>query len=165
MNTKSIEYWKPFLKDLPLCISFDDAGFIGESVVEAMPKPSVGLSAPLTTGGFGLEINTKIVERSILKLESYGFHVFNFLPLSIALVPLINNWGKNNTGYCMPVIDITYGRIFKSRKLEIIFSIPRKKFSIGAGRESEILSELCIPVLDFPAGWYEEILRQLELIS
>jgi hypothetical protein len=161
MNTKSVKYWKPFLGDLPLCRSFDDVGFIGESVVKSMPEPSVGLTAPLTTGGFGLEINTKIVEESILKLESYGFHVFNFLPLSIGLIPLIENWKRDNTGYCIPIINVTYGRIFKSRKLEIIFSIPRKKKSIGADREKEILLELGIPILNFPVGWYWEILLNL----
>jgi hypothetical protein len=161
MNTKSIEFWKPFLEDLLLCRSFDDVGFIGESVIRTMPEPSVGLTAPLTTGGFGLEVNTKVVEWSILKLENYGFHVFNFLPLSIGLIPLIKNWKKDNTGYCMPIIDVTYGRIFKSRKLEIIFSIPRNKKSIGADREKEILSELGIPIIDFPKGWYEEILENL----
>ena len=120
-------------------------------------------SAPLTTGGYGLENNTKIIEQSVFKLESFGFNVFNFIPLSVGLIPLIEDWNKNNKDYCMPVIEITYRQIFESRLLEIIFSIPRKKFSIGAGRESEILSELRIPVLEFPTGWYLEILSKLNL--
>lgn len=158
------KYWtKSFLKDLEFTRSFGDVAFVAKSLIETIPKPVIGLSAPLTTGGYGLENNTKIIEQSIYKLESFGFNVFNFIPLSIGLLPLIGDWNKNNKDYCMPVIEITYRQIFESKMLEIIFSIPRKEPSIGAGRESEILFELGIPVLDFPMGWYFEILNKLDL--
>lgn len=155
------KYWtEDFLKDLEFTKSFDDVSFVAKSVIKTIPKPVFGLTAPLTTGGYGLKNNIKIIENSILMLENFGFNVFNFIPLSIGLIPLIEDWNKDNEGYCMPIIDITYRKIFESRLLKIIFSIPRKKFSIGAGREGEIFLELGIPVLELPIGWYKEILNK-----
>ncbi|HAS80704.1 MAG: hypothetical protein UR25_C0003G0094 [Candidatus Nomurabacteria bacterium GW2011_GWE1_32_28] len=158
-------YWtKDYLREIKNVKSFEETADIAISVIKTIPKPVFGLTAPFTTGGHGLANNIKIIEKSIYKLEEFGFNIFNFIPLSIGLTPLIEDWNKNNNDYCMSVIDVTYRQIFESKLLEIIFSIPRNKPSIGAGRESEILLELNIPVLNFPMGWYQEILDELKIL-
>ena len=160
--------WSPkYVNAIKMVKSFEEIADIAISVIETLSKPVVGVTLPITSGGYGLENNLKIAEKCVLKLHSVGFSVFNILPLEFGIRPLKAGWKKKNEGYCMPILEITYRKIFESMLLEIFFSTlkydPSSEPSFGAGWEDETLFNLNIPVLDFPSGWYEEILKDLGL--
>lgn len=88
MKTLPIFWKKEHQDQLKKVSSFEELGEIGVSVIKTMPQPVYGISAPYTTGGFGLENNAKIIKSCIQELSLYEFNVFNFLPLDIGVLVL-----------------------------------------------------------------------------
>ena len=158
-----------YIEQIKLVKSFEEIAEISISVIKTLSEPVVGVTLPITSGGYGLKNNLEIARRCVLKLYSVGFSVFNIVPLELGIRPLKAEWKKKNDGYCVPILEVTYRTIFESKLLEIFFSTLKydinQEPSIGATWEGETLFNLDIPVLDFPEGWYQEILKELNLFK
>lgn len=137
---------------------------IAISVLEMMPSPIFEVCGPISTGAYGYENNLKIFEGCILKLDSFGFSVFNLIPLRLSFDRLINEWiNSGNNEYCKPILEIVYRNIFESTLVECAFFLPNWQTSFGARWERKTLSSLKIPILEYPIGWHSSVLKDLEI--
>ena len=163
MDILSLYWTEEFRKEMRNSKSFETVADVAIKVVKTMPRPVYGISAPYTTGGFGLENNTKIIEACILELSSYELNIFNFLPLEAGISPLKAEWEKNNIGYCSPILNITYKKIFKYGNFKAVWRTSNWYTSEGCDKEDKIFRSLNIPIYSFPEIRFKQILEGLKL--
>lgn len=110
-----------------------------------------GISTPYTTGGYGIEINTRIFNECMYFLEKNNMKVFNFPVLDVAIKPLRIKWcEENKKNYCALIFDITYNKIFQFADFNGIFRTPIWQSSDGCKKEDGIFKSFGIPVYKFP---------------
>jgi len=128
-----------------------------------MPGPVFEVCGPISTGQYSYQENIKIFGGCLKKLQRLGFMPFDILPLQEGFDRLIVEWHKKNgNGYCNPILDIVYKSIFQSGIIKAAFFLPTWEQSFGANWERKTFLELKIPIFEYPVGWYEEVLQNIQ---
>jgi hypothetical protein len=119
------------------------------------------MCGPISTGGLGDPVkNLALFEKCLLRLKREGFNPFNQIPLQRSIDRLVTEWRRQGgKGYCTPILEVVYKSIFQSGCLRRAFMLPDWNSSIGTSWEHKKLSELGIPISDYPAPLYEECKR------
>lgn len=141
--------------------SFEELGHVGVAIQRRMPRPLHQVCGPISTGGAGCrEKNSKVFLASIQLLASHGLSVFNQMPLQDGMGKLEAEWRLGNgDGYCMPILEGTYRTLFGARLVSVGYFLPGWESSTGTRWERKLLTSLDIEVREFPASWYQTVLR------
>ena len=109
---------------------------------------------PITTGGTGNQVhNFEIFNAAIRGLERRGVGIFNQVPYEFGLRRLALEWeARGNTGYCLPILEVFYARLFESGFITQGWFIPGWQSSFGARWEREKLSSRGCIIHDFTWG-------------
>ncbi|MFI5260238.1 MAG: hypothetical protein ACHQU0_00355 [Candidatus Paceibacteria bacterium] len=113
-------------------IAIRDLRFQGSSIL---------VCGPITSGGTGHPmLNLEIFNATIDGLKSEGVNIFSQIPYEHGLRKLAYAWeAEGNTGYCMPILEIFYERVFATRLIVEGRFIPRWQSSRGATWERQSL--------------------------
>ncbi|MCM2339010.1 MAG: hypothetical protein NDI62_00965 [Burkholderiales bacterium] len=123
-----------------------------------------GISTPYTTGGYGIELNTKIFYKCMRYLESIGYTIFNFPVLDIAIRPLREKWcEEKGVKYCEPIFGVVYNDVFQFGGFEEIFRTSNWPSSDGCNTEDGLFKKFNINVSSFPEEEFKKILKSLNL--
>lgn len=112
--------------------------------------PSGIVCGPITTGGTGHQVlNLEIFNATISGLQRQGEKIFTQIPYEFGLRRLARAWEEEgHSGYCMPILNVCYARLFESGLIVRGWFIPGRWSSFGAHWEHTKLSSLRVPVTD-----------------
>ncbi len=102
----------------------------------------VMVCGPITTGGTGNQIhNFEIMNAVVRGLKRQERKVFDQLPYELGLRKLLFKWeAEGNTGYCSPILDVFYTKVFGTGAISEGWFIPGWESSTGARWEREQLA-------------------------
>ena len=148
-------YWtKDDIKKIQKADSFDDLVLIALNILKRMSlidKSIVQISGPMTTGGLNnLRDNFNRLNGAIIKLESFGFMVFNQIPFEDPLRKISQKFSTNKKNYCFSILNIFYKKLFKSGYIKTIFFLPDWRSSKGATWERKLALNLGLDVQEYP---------------
>jgi len=105
---------------------------------------------PITTGGTGHQIlNLEIFNATVHGLQSREKRLFNQIPFEFGLRRLTRKWeAEGNTGYCMPILEVFYARVFERGVVTEGWFIPGWDSSFGARWERDKLVALSCAIHD-----------------
>jgi hypothetical protein len=160
-------YWsEEKLRLLAEAKSFKEVADVAISVLRSMPTDIKisELCGPISTGGFGdPRKNLLLFERCVEELRIRDFNPLDVTPMEKKLKELERNWkAEGNSGYCFPILETVYGKIFQSGFIKRAFFLPNWETSFGARWEHKTLNELGIKILNFPDIWFQNIMEELE---
>lgn len=116
-------------------------------------KPIVQICGPISTGGLGsLEKNIARFEKAIKIANDRGLQVFDQIPFEGSMKRLSAKYPKTD-GYCLPILDIFYKKVFESGYVKTTLFLPDWQSSKGATWERKLVSGLGIEVRDYPLEW------------
>lgn len=104
---------------------------------------SVGIvCGPITTKGTGDQAyNFQVFNAVIRGLQREGQVLFDQTPYEYGLRELAHAWeAAGNVGYCTPILEIFYKRVFETGLVERSWFIPGWRSSIGAAWERQKLT-------------------------
>lgn len=124
--------------------------------------PSSIVCGPITTGGTGHQVlNLEIFNAVIHGLGEQGEHVFTQIPYEFGLRRLVREWEEQgNSGYCMPILEVFYARLFESGLIEKGWFIPGWQSSFGAQYERKKLAEEGAQIIDLSRDEIFRLMRQ-----
>ncbi len=101
----------------------------------------VMVCGPITTGGTGNQTHNFLIMNAVVRgLKRRGRKIFDQLPYERGLRRLIFEWeNAGHTGYCWPILDVFYTRVFGTGSISEGWFIPGWKSSVGATWEREQL--------------------------
>lgn len=104
----------------------------------------VMVCGPITTGGTGNQTyNFQVFNATLRGLEHRGKKLFNQVPYEFGLRRLMFKWdAAGNDGYCMPILEVFYARVFESGAISEGWFIPGWRSSFGARWEREKLTSV-----------------------
>ena len=143
--------------------SFDQIADYAIAVLARMPQPICELCGPTSTGGFGCpKKNILLFDRCVKELRIRDLNPFDQVPLQDGFDHLVLKWyAAGNTGYCMPILETVYRRIFESGHVTRAYFLPGWEKSFGTTFERNLVTRLGIEVIEFPLDWYEAIMSEL----
>lgn len=126
-------------------VTADSFGALAEVALERLRAvgPSGVVCGPITTGGTGHQIlNLEVFNATINGLQRRGERMFTQIPYEFGLRRLAHAWEETegNTGYCMPILDEFYTRLFESGLITRGWFIPGWSSSFGSQYERKKLS-------------------------
>lgn len=109
---------------------------------------------PLSTGGTkNHAYNIDIFIATISGLRESGLLMFDQTPYEYGLYRLACEWEKaGNTGYCFPILDVFYAKVFETRRITKGHFLPGWESSTGARWEREKLIGLGCQIEDLTMG-------------
>lgn len=115
---------------------------------------------PLSTGGTNHQMhNFEIFNAAIRGLKREGQNIFDQTPYEFGLRRLAFKWEEEgNKGYCMPILDVFYRKLFESGHIKRGWFIPGWQSSFGAKYEREKLAAHGAAITDLT---HEEIQRYM----
>lgn len=110
---------------------------LAEAAVQALEgiEGTVGMvCGPISTGGAGDSVlNFQVFSAVIEGLGKKGVSLFDQRPYEFGLGKLRKAWeAEGNSGYCMPILEVFYARIFESGRVSQSYFIPGWSSSFGA---------------------------------
>lgn len=152
-------YWTPTHKEkLNSSQTFDDLVDIALDILKEMDKsnrPIVQLCGPISTGGVGtIKGNIERFDQAIRIARAKGMQVFRQTPFEKAMERIAPIYPTTD-GYCMPILDIFYKKVFSSGHIKIALFLPDWQSSKGATWERKLVSELGIEIMEFPQEWFD----------
>ena len=124
--------------------------------------PSSIVCGPITTGGTGYQVlNLEIFNAVIHGLRQQGEYVFTQIPYEFGLRRLVRAWEEQgNSGYCMPILEVFYARLFESGLIEKGWFIPGWQSSFGTRYERNKLTEEGASIIDLSRDEIFGFMRQ-----
>ncbi len=136
--------------------SFDDLLQVGLSLVVRLPKPTIQLSGPVTTGGYGSQQKNITAFRAATELfKTNGHTVFDFLVFQESMLRLIADVSPNR--YCTELLEVFFGGMIGSGHISAVHFLPGWERSTGSCWEREYCIEKKVPFFDFPNEWLREL--------
>jgi len=139
--------------------TFDDLTDIALDILKEMSKsdkPIVQLCGPISTGGAGnVKDNLERFDKAIHIAYKKGMQVFSQTAFEKSIEQLSNKYPMTD-GYCLPILDIFYKKIFSSGYIKIALFLPDWESSKGARWERNLVSGLGLEIREFPIEWFEE---------
>ncbi len=136
--------------------TFEDLAEIAIKILRELDKsgkPIVQICGPISTGGLGsLEKNLTRFEKAIKTATKNGLQVFNQAPFEDTIRRISTKYPKTN-GYCMPILDVFYKKVFESGYIKTALFLPDWQGSKGATWERELVTSLGIEVKEYPEAW------------
>ena len=116
---------------------------------------------PISTGGTEHQTyNFQIFNAAVHGIAAWGVATFDQTPYEFGLRKLGIAWeAAGNTGYCMPILEVFYARLFDSGLVATGWFIPGWQSSIGARWERRKFQSNGIPIVDLNASHIEHFLR------
>lgn len=126
--------------------------------IKAQGHQIVQICGPISTGGRGgLEANLHFFKLATHVAVKNGFVVFD-LPFFQDPIIRVTHYGKEENGaYLWEILELFFEPIFRSGALSKAFFLPGWQSSIGARWEREKLTELGIPIEEYPSEWLAQI--------
>jgi len=144
--------------------SYDEAADIALTVLKrmhALGEPVVEICGPISTGGLGsLEKNAERFRAAIRSAHERGLVVFDQMHFQDVIERLSEL--HRNGSYDQDVLEVFYRRIFESGYIGKALFLPGWESSRGASWERALLTELGVPIEDYPLAWLAE---ELELVG
>lgn len=152
-------YWTPTHRErLDTAETFDDLVDIALDILKEMEKlnrPIVQLCGPISTGGVGtIQGNLERFDQAIQIAYDRGMQVFSQTPFEKAMQRIAPTYPMTD-GYCLPILDIFYKKVFSSGYVKIALFLPDWESSKGATWERQLVSELGIEIMEFPQEWFD----------
>ena len=124
--------------------------------------PSGIVCGPITTGGTGHQVlNLEVFNALIRGLQSQGEHIFTQIPYEFGLRHLVREWEeRGNSGYCMPILEVFYARLFESGLIKKAWFIPGWQSSFGAQYERKKLGAEGASIIDLSREEIAFFMRQ-----
>ena len=152
--------------------SFAEVGQIALDVLMTFPAETHGRIAqvcgPISTGGFGIEMNRKVFSRAIELLRRNSELVFDQMPLESAISRLSTEWRMhphNQGEYCWPILHDIYQHLFASGSIGVLIVLPGAAGSTGTRWEQNQGRILGMTIKDYPDYLYQQILEEHGLVS
>ncbi len=140
--------------------TFEELSIVALDVLKKMNEsgePIVEICGPISTGGLGsLEKNLERIKRAIETANKNGLQVFDLIPFESAISRLMIKYPKTD-GYCLPILDVFYRKIFESGYISRALFLPDWQSSRGATWERNITKSLNIKIEEYREEWLEEI--------
>lgn len=165
---RNCPYWKD--RDLYLLNkvkTFEEIADVNDSVLERMPNNLIQVCGPISDlDKKTKELKEKIFRRSIAEYRRNGMIPFDHSYTWKTIDRLAQKWTEKNMGYCMPILEVVYTRIFNSGKISEVSFLPNLPIwqpSIDIEWERKNIPNFNIDILEFPPKWYLQILKELKL--
>lgn len=140
--------------------TFDELADIAVDVLRQMSlsgRPIAEICGPVSTGGLGsIEKNLARIKKAIVIAEKKGLQTFDMPLFEKAIEKLSYKYPKTN-GYCLPILDIFYKRLFESGYINKALFLPDWQSSYGARWERNLVKGLNINIEEYPEEWLKEI--------
>ena len=118
-----------------------------------LKKPIVQICGPVSTGGLGsIDKNLDRFNKAIIAAKGNGLQVFDQVPFEKEIKRISQKYPITN-GYCMPILDVFYKKIFESGHIKVALFLPDWKSSSGATWERNLVTRLGIEVREYPQQW------------
>lgn len=141
--------------------SFHDLLGVALPLAARLPKPTIQLSGPVTTGGHGsVEKNVAVFRAATELLGRDGHTVFDIMVFHEAMVRLIDEQSRNT--YCFELLEIFFAGIIGSGHISAVHFLPGWEQSTGSRWERDFCVKNGIPIVDLSS---EQITEFEGLIS
>ncbi|MFA6476124.1 MAG: hypothetical protein WCV68_01765 [Candidatus Paceibacterota bacterium] len=138
--------------------TFEDLAEIAIGMLEEISKsgkPIAFVCGPISTGGLGsIEKNLAHLEKAIETAGKNGLQVFSQTPFEDTLQRLAKKYPKTD-GYCLPILNIFYKKVFESGYIKIALFLPDWQSSKGATWERQLFSNLGLQIQEYPLEWLD----------
>lgn len=165
MNTLThpvhFRFWNAALKrQLEVVQNFAELACVFVDVTGHLPGKACMASGAISTGGFGTKRkNMRVFERGVEVLEELsGLTILSQMPLEQKMGELARSWFKRNptATYCEPILEIVYGTVMATHKIEAFYFMPGWRSSRGARWERRECPKWGIQIRPYPWNWYRE---------
>jgi len=145
--------------DLEKASTFEDLALIAIRVLKRASFASPGrrvveVCGPISTGGLGsIEANMEHFTNAVSAVIDSGVQVFSQVPFEAKIAVLRARWYKDgNSGYCMPILEDFYRKVFESGLVTEFWFLPGWQNSTGSKWEMKEAHRLGISARDYPAN-------------
>lgn len=153
-------YSQEDLNALDTVSTLEEAGALALAILKRMSeedKEIIQLCGPMSTGGLGnLEDNMKRFQSAINIAYNKGLLVFDQIPFQSSIIRL-TKFKEGEPIYNMDILEIFYRTIFESGYIKKALFLPGWESSKGARWERELVTQLGIPVEEYPPEWLENL--------
>lgn len=167
-TTPSCQYWTlERLERLERVHSFEEAAELALEIIREMPAPRCQVCGPISTGGLGsIAANSVAFRFAVDLLRAQGENPFDQMPFEGVFVRLVKEWqAAGGTGYCMPILEVFYRRIFESGLIGKMIFLPGWESSYGAKWERDHGLKAGLEIVDMADEAWQEVLREMSNLA
>lgn len=164
----SCKYWTlERLERLAVIGSFEEAADLALEIIREMPAPRCQVCGPISTGGLGsIAANSVAFRFAVDLLRARGENPFDQMPFEGLFVRLVKEWqAAGGTGYCLPILEVFYRRVFESGLITKMIFLPGWESSFGARWERHHSWQAGLETFDLTDDAWQEVLRQLRNLT